>query len=136
MQPIAEEDIKRRINRDNPWWESAAYKIPEADSPKRVYFSPFKTLALNVDVKRAAILLGPRRVGKTFMIKQLIDEAIKNGINAKRILYVSVDTPVYSGMPLENFLSYMPSDAPDSTGLVIFDEIQYLRDWEIHLRKV
>lgn len=79
-------------------------------------------------------MLGPRRVGKTFMIKQLIDEAIKNGINAKRILYVSVDTPVYSGMPLENFLSYMPSDAPDSTGLVIFDEIQYLRDWEIHLK--
>jgi hypothetical protein len=39
---------------------------PEAASPKRVYFEPFKSLALNYGVRRAAILLGPRRVGKTF----------------------------------------------------------------------
>lgn len=134
MHPISEEDIQRRITRDNPWWDASGYQIPEASSPKRVYFSSFKSLALNKEVKRATVLLGPRRVGKTFMIKQLIDEALKEGVDHKRILYVSIDTPVYSGMPIEKFLSYMPKGDPDSIGLVIFDEIQYLKHWEVHLK--
>src|SRR5215469_7860078 len=134
MQPIGDDDIRRRIDRDNPWWEAKDFKIIEATSFRRVYFTPFKALALNTDVKRAVVLLGPRRVGKTFMIKQLISEAIATGIDAKRVMYVSVDTPVYSGMPIEKFLGYMPQEKTDSPGLVIFDEIQYLKDWEVHLK--
>ena len=134
MIPISNDDIRRRINRDNQWWTPSDEPIPESLSPKRVYFSPFRSLALNTDVKRATVLLGPRRVGKTFMIKQLIDEAMKQGIHAQRILYVSIDTPIYSGISLEKFLTYLPNDDDKSTGLVIFDEIQYLKGWERHLK--
>ena len=71
MEPIAKPDIRARIERDNPWWFDTRSQIPEAAFQRRVYFAPFKSLALNFGVRRATILLGPRRVGKTVIIKQL-----------------------------------------------------------------
>lgn len=133
MQAISDHEIGIRIKRDNPWWSDENYIAAEAAHPRRVYFFPFKSLALNFNVRRAAILLGPRRVGKTFMLKQLISEAILGVISPKNVLYVSIDTPVYSGISLEKFLSFMPGEDAGNK-LVIFDEIQYLRDWEIHLK--
>lgn len=65
--------------------------------------------------------------------KQLIGEAVLKDIDPNNVLYVSIDTPVYSGISPEKFLSFMPRDDRTSK-LVIFDEIQYLRDWEIHLK--
>jgi predicted AAA+ superfamily ATPase len=134
MQPISDDDVKLRIARDNPWWTKPDYTAPEAAFARRVYFHPFKSLALNFDVHRAVVLLGPRRVGKTFMIKQLIHEAILGGIKSDHVLYVSIDTPVYSGISLEKFLNFMPNGDQAQRCLVIFDEIQYLRDWEVHLK--
>lgn len=134
MEPIGEAEVRQRIERDNPWWSHPERPILEAKHPRRVYFAPFKTLSLNFQIKRATILLGPRRVGKTFMIKQLIHEAIESGINPKSILYASIDTPVYSRISLENFLKFLPAVPGDERRVVIFDEIQYLRDWESHLK--
>lgn len=134
MESISDNDIRARIARDNPWWRSDDFRTPEASYPKRVYFPPFRSLALNFDVRRATVLLGPRRVGKTVMLKQLIQEAIESGISPKNILYVSVDTPIYLGISLEKFISFMQD--PNSAGrcVVIFDEIQYLKNWETHLK--
>lgn len=134
MESISEADVSARISRDNPWWANAAHIIPEAAYPRRVYFSSFKAGALNFDVRRAMVLLGPRRVGKTFMLKQLIHEAIESGVDPKGILYASRDTPIYSGILLEQFLGFMPSLPKDARRLIIFDEIQYLKGWEAHLK--
>jgi uncharacterized protein len=134
MDPISDEDIRLRIARDNPWWQTSAPRIPEAAFPRRVYFAPFKKLALNFDVRRATVLLGPRRVGKTVMIKQLISDAIEDGINPRNVLYVSVDTPIYLGISLEKFISFMLDPKTAEKSIIVFDEIQYLRDWEIHLK--
>lgn len=132
MLEISEDDIRQRIGRDNPWWDDPHFVIREAAYRRRVYFDPFKALALNPGVHRAAVLLGPRRVGKTVMLRQLIHEARSSGIDPKSILYASVDTPIYSRVPLEKFFEFLP--AKTGNGLVIFDEIQYLMDWETHLK--
>lgn len=134
MLAISEDDIVRRIRRDNFWWNDVATAIPEALSPRRVYFESFKNMALDFGVKRASVLLGPRRVGKTYMIKQLVHEAIIAGINPKSILFASIDTPLYSNMPLEKFLQYLPAGIDADRSVVIFDEIQYLKEWERHLK--
>jgi predicted AAA+ superfamily ATPase len=134
MESISEEDVKLRIQRDNPWWQDNYAEIPEAKFPRRIYFQPFKNLVLNYDVKRAAVLLGPRRVGKTFMVKQLIHDSQKLGIDPHNILYVSLDTPIYSGISLERFINFMPIGGKRDRRLVVFDEIQYFKNWEIHLK--
>ncbi len=135
MDSIGEAEIARRLAQHNLWWsEPFRTAIPESASPKRVYFGPFKALALNFGVRRATILLGPRRVGKTFMVKQLIHDAIQDGFDPDAILYAAMDTPVYAGISLERFLDLFPKDKRNERRLVIFDEIQYLWNWEIHLK--
>jgi uncharacterized protein len=143
VEAISESDIKARIARDNPWWNLPGFIAPEAASPKRVYFEPFRKLALNYGVRRAAILLGPRRVGKTFLVKQLIHSAIEDGIFVSNILYVSIDATIYAGLSLERFIDFMPRLMGEGKSLmgegksqriVVFDEIQYRRDWEIELK--
>jgi len=66
------------------------------------------------------------------MLRQLIHDARASGIDPKSILYASVDTPIYSRVPLEKFFEFLP--AKTGNGLVIFDEIQYLKNWETHLK--
>lgn len=134
MEAISDADIHTRISRDNPWWVDPGYLAPEAEYPRRVYFPSFKAAVFNFEVRRAVVLLGPRRVGKSFMLKQLISDAIASGIDRRAILYAGIDAPIYSGISLEHFLSYMPQLAGPTQRLVIFDEIQYLRDWERHLK--
>ncbi|MFG1278244.1 ATP-binding protein [Xanthobacter autotrophicus] len=134
MQPISENDVRRRLQRDNPWWNDKSHSIPEEKYPRRVYFKPFAKLALDRSIQRAAVLLGPRRVGKTVMIKQLVSEAVTQGLNPENILYASIDTPIYAGFLLEKYLSFFTKFVDNENYLVIFDEIQYLKDWEVHLK--
>lgn len=132
MLTISADDIRRRIERDNPWWQAEFRTPPEWGLQRRSYFKSFARMALNERIKRAAVLLGPRRVGKTVLAKQLVAEAIERGFESRSILYASIDTPVYAGMPLEQFLRELPDQS--SKALAIFDEIQYLKNWEGHLK--
>lgn len=133
MIPIGQTDIKHRIARDNPWWKEGTV-APESGLPRRVYFNHFSKLALNFSVRRATVLLGPRRVGKTVIAKQLVHEAISKGLRPIDILYAAIDAPVYSGMPLEAFVHLLPEADSESQKLIVFDEIQYLKNWETHLK--
>jgi predicted AAA+ superfamily ATPase len=68
------------------------------------------------------------------MVRQLVGEAISRGIDPRKILYVSVDTPVYAGFPLEKYIRFFDELNSEEIYLVIFDEIQYLKDWATHLK--
>jgi hypothetical protein len=59
MDPISSADIQIRLARDNPWWADPRTKIPETDFPRRVYFDPLKSLALDFTVRRATVMLDP-----------------------------------------------------------------------------
>ena len=96
MLSVTKEEIGARIASDNLWWAAEGFAIPESAFRRRTYFEPFQKLALNFDVRRATILLGPRRVGKTVMLMQLIDQAIKSGVDPKRILYARIDAPIFA----------------------------------------
>jgi len=137
MLEISKTDVLKSLKRDNPWWD-AGYEPPDGqDEKRRSYFTPFAKQALDWSVKRSTILMGPRRVGKTVMLRQMIEEALRDGFDGSHILFVSIDTPLYSGMPLERLLSLfeeVTNHDPDARRIVIFDEVQYLKDWEVHLK--
>lgn len=138
MLEISEDDIRRSLEQDNPWWRSGS--VPQ-DVPKgyiRSYFESFERLALNWGVRRSVILLGPRRVGKTVMLRQFVAKVIKSGFPASNIYFASIDTPTYSGLPLDRLLELFEKSVAAASNedrrIVIFDEIQYLKDWEVHLK--
>jgi uncharacterized protein len=140
MLEIAKQDILSRLQFDNPWWEKGRQgKIIYENTPRRKYFEPFYQSILDVSVRRAIVLMGPRRVGKTVMVYHSIRALLDSGIDEKSILYISLETPIYTGLPLEKILSYFQElfrHGRDAKLFVFFDEIQYLRDWEVHLKSL
>ena len=83
--------------------------------------------------------MGPRRVGKTVMIHQAIQQLIDSGTFPNAVLYVSLDTPTYLGLPLERLLNlFAEMHGLDRTGphYVFFDEVQYMKGWEVHLKSL
>lgn len=139
MLQVTEKEVKNRLRFDNPWWE-AGEKIEErfAKLPRRAYFSRFYSLLSERSVNRAIILMGPRRVGKTVMVYHAIDRLLGEQ-NIKSILYLSLETPIYTGMSLEKILNLFLDEfghKRNSQLTIFFDEIQYLRDWEVHLKSL
>lgn len=136
MLEISENDIEKSVVRDNPWW-SPERNIYTSSLKERAYFSPFCEIALNWNIKRSIILLGPRRVGKTVILHQLIAKAISEGFPPNQIFYASIDTPLYNGIPLQRLIEMFERASVHDTEkerVIIFDEIQYLKDWEQHLK--
>lgn len=129
-------EIERSLATENPWWDTKVIPKRYAELPRRAYFNLFMKL-VRTKVNRAVVLLGPRRVGKTVMASHCIQALIDNGVNPKHILYTSIDAPIYTNIPLDQFISMFVTKnriSPSDQFYVIFDEIQYLQDWERHLK--
>lgn len=89
MLEISKTDVLKSLRRDNPWWDEA-YSAPQiVAEKKRAYFEPFAALALDWSIRRSTILMGPRRVGKTVMLRQLIEKAISEGFAGQKVLLPS-----------------------------------------------
>ncbi|NKB29367.1 MAG: AAA family ATPase [Rhodobacteraceae bacterium] len=81
--------------------------------------------------------MGPRRVGKTVLLKQLINSIVEDGFPSDAVFFCSIDTPLYSDMRLDELVSLFEDNSehdPKGRRIVIFDEIQYLKNWEVHLK--
>ncbi len=106
----------------------------------RLYLDIFYPLVKDLSIQRALILMGPRRVGKTVMLYHSIQRLIDEGVSPQNIIYVSVETPIYNGILLEQLfhLAKQVLGKEDSREqfYVFFDEIQYLKDWEIDLKSL
>ncbi len=141
MRKIPKEKILERLRRDNPWWNDAG-EVPSffAEMRPRPYLQHFFPLVAQTEIRRAVVLMGPRRVGKTVLIHHAIAELMASGVDPKTIAYVSVDHPLFNGLGLEDFVNTIietgSNKLSSSHAYVFFDEIQYLKDWEVHLKSL
>jgi predicted AAA+ superfamily ATPase len=139
MIPISETEILGRLNFDNPWWETSKIEKRFNDFQPRAYFSAFQKLVTDKDLNRAIVLMGPRRVGKTVLVYHSVSKLIADAHKANSILYVSLETPIYTGLSLEKIVkifSKLHKHNRDSELYIFFDEIQYLKNWEVHLKSL
>lgn len=141
MQKIPFKQILKRIQAENIWWDEPN-SIPDIyrGYRSRAYLQLLKPLLKKRDPHRAIVLMGPRRVGKTVLIHHAIQDLLNDGVPPQNICYFSVDNPLYTGMGLEQFLEcYQKANQINiktDKYFVFFDEIQYLRDWEVHLKVI
>lgn len=138
MSGISTKERKHRLESDNPWWRKPG-EIEGKNYTRRVYFPPFYELVRMTEFNRAIVLMGPRRVGKTVMSHQAIADLTEEGVNPKHILYVPLDRDAYSRMSLESILlAFLELNRVPKGERVyaFFDEIQYLENWEAHLKSL
>ncbi len=137
LQNVPKSQVIDYLKSENPWWISGQIDPFFNELKKRPWFNFFKPLVMQTEINRAVVVMGPRRVGKTVMIHHMIRELIRNGISPASICYISIDTPIYNGISLNDLFSCMQESAGNSKTegwYVFFDEIQYLRNWEVHLK--
>lgn len=139
MIEISASDVGKRIEFDNPWWKSGGVSDTFSGLPARAYLDAFISAVELRDVRRASVLMGPRRVGKTVMIHQTIKHLLGSGLPADHIQFVSLDTPLYTEISLQRFLDLFVErfkHLEDAPLVLFFDEVQYLKDWEVHLKSL
>lgn len=139
LRPISEDLIIKRIRLENPWWEQGS--IPEhlLHLKRRLYFDQLYQQISQLSVRRATVLMGPRRVGKTVMLYQVIQQLIDDGVPPRKICFISIDAPIYNNIGLEELMALCRQALNDNTSeqlYFIFDEVQYLKNWEEHLKSM
>lgn len=136
---FSKEQVLDRIKFENPWWKTTKIDEFYSNMKRREYFRLLFPLITERKIKRAVVLMGPRRVGKTVLLFHCIEKLINKGVNPKNICYFSIETPLYNGIALEEllnlFLDLQNKKSSEET-YVFFDEIQYLKDWELHLKSL
>lgn len=137
---ITEEQLIDRIRFDNPWWKEGSIDIFYNQMRRRLYFEKLYPLIENQRLNRAVVLMGPRRVGKTVLLFHTIEQLIQQGVNPQRIFYISIETPIFNGIPIEKLFA-LCRKAVGQEGQVggffmFFDEVQYLKNWEVHLKSL
>jgi predicted AAA+ superfamily ATPase len=138
---LLEQQIIGRLRVDNPWWTEGKIPTFYYEMTPRLYMDIFYPIVTDLSINRSVVLMGPRRVGKTVMLYHTIQHLIDDGIPAQNIIYISVETPIYNNIYLEHLFNLCKQTLgktldDKSQYYVFFDEIQYLKDWEVHLKSL
>ncbi len=137
MGIVSDGQVIKVLRQYNPWWRISSAIKEESKPQKRVaYYEALKMLK-HKSIRRFVVLSGVRRVGKTTILYQIMDNLIKEGVNPKNILYATFDNPILKLVNVENVLSIYESLYPaQGTKYIFFDEIQYTDNWELWMKVI
>jgi len=114
----------------NPWWFKKSF---DTGINRTKYLNRLMDSLKN---KRAVLLVGSRRTGKTTLLFQLVAELLKK-VNRHHIFYALMDHPQISHRSIlkliREYRTYFALDR-DTPIYLFFDEIQYLKDWEREIK--
>lgn len=137
MAIVSDEQVVKVLRQYNPWWRNPSTIKEESKPQKRLAYYEALRLIKHKTLRRFAVLSGARRVGKTTIMYQMMDNLIDEGINPKNILYVSFDNPIVKLVNIETVFSTYESLYPiEGTKYVFFDEIQYIEQWELWMKVI
>ncbi len=93
------------------------------------------------DSQLVRVLVGQRRVGKSYILRQLIKNLIDQGINRKATLYINMEYLEYnfiqSPIDLVNFINAVFENVEDTHGYHVFiDEVQNIDSWELAINSL
>ena len=118
------------LQKYNPFWQntplSTVYK-------RTAYLDSFNKYINNPLIK---VILGQRRVGKSYLLRSLINHLIKEyNIPAKNILYINKDIQDFDFIKdsenlFEVINEYKNKLKPKGTIFIFLDEIQEIKNWE------
>lgn len=126
--------MEQLFYRYNPWWDDKNYD-PNLIRREKILVS----LKNYIKTKDIIILTGLRRIGKTSVMKLLIQDLIQSGVNPQRIFYISFDDYL---LGKETILSVLDEYRKihkikfDEKLYCFFDEIAYQKDYEQQLKNI
>ncbi|MBE0467325.1 MAG: ATP-binding protein [Candidatus Desulforudis sp.] len=132
MSFIEREKVLRVLMGFNPWWVTGKVSREHMKPIKRLAFQEVKQIMHHRSLRRVALLSGARRVGKTTIIYQLVEDLLAGGTPPSSILFVSFDHPVLKFCSIGELLEIFQQSIglERETLYLFFDEAQYAADWD------
>lgn len=133
-------NLEELLGNYNPWWQGADQGFQDVPDFQRPVF---RSITRDLLTQRQIIsITGPRRVGKTTLLRQLVRFLIlSQGRPPDQLIYYSLDDPalfrpgVDQGKLFESLIVELRKRAGRQKVWLFLDEIQRLDRWELHLKK-
>lgn len=117
----------------NPWWSGRSASAPPF---RRIAYHRSRALLEHARLRRAVMLSGPRRVGKSVILQQIAQDYVAEGRDPKSILHLSLEHPL---LKIPNIMEILklyhehihPAGQP---AVLLLDEVHYSPDWDICLK--
>ncbi len=111
----------------NPWWKDGRVSAALVGRRRAIFHEAMAIM----DVRQIFAITGLRRVGKTTLMYQVIDELLKRGVNPYHILYYSFDEERgdLDGLLKQYETDVLRGDLRSGRVFLFFDEIQKLPGW-------
>jgi uncharacterized protein len=116
-----------QVSRYNFW-----QKVPNLGFSRSTYLHWLNDLAHSSLVK---VLVGQRRVGKSYILRQHIQHLINSGVPANNTLYINTEFPEYDFLKDDKALlqfieSYKKHFNIEGSYYLFMDEVQQIQNWE------
>ena len=148
LEALGIHNLRQALLEYNPWWKTKSFSISGIPEFKRDAFAQAMRHA-EANHGLALLINGPRRVGKTTIINQIIRCLIEDKkIPANRILFFSLDDPIIQQLPqkdqgtlFEALLAQwaqVASTALRTSPNILYcflDEVQRLPRWELYIKR-
>ena len=118
----------------NPWWEETSRN--ENVKLREKYLSELRSY---FGFKQIVVLTGLRRVGKTTLMKLIIEELIAKGVPAEHILYVSLDDYLLHKnniLEIVNEFRKIHKIKIEEKIYLFLDEVTYKEDFHLQLKNI
>ena len=133
-QLVSDAEIYAVLREFNPWWDGA--RAPDLPDWRRAAFSQVLEWVERPPARRAVLLTGARRVGKTTLLLQVADRLIERGVASSQVIYATFDHPLLKLAGIERVLRAwreLHTIRPDLEYLLL-DEVQSVPNWEVWLK--
>lgn len=125
---------KELLSELNPWWDKTSYRFQVKD--RTGYTSSFQVLN-KTNSSTIDILIGPRRVGKTSLLRNIINKLLDKNVSANDILYFTSDNILANEYTIEDIIRAFISDISSKKGnqkYILIDEVQDLKSWALTIK--
>lgn len=122
--------FRRELEKLNPHWLTG---MPDEEARYPNRREELETLYSDRGLKKISVLTGPRRAGKTVLLRHLIARLIKEGIKPRSLLYCSLDNSRLA-MMCEDLVRdvidfWLEGIAVDGPKYIFFDEVHLHDGW-------
>jgi hypothetical protein len=126
--------LVQALTRANPWWRTQNWQAadPQLTAAARAPFERAPRILADITPPNLYTLRGPRRVGKSTVLKQTIARLCAEGIDPRRICYFAADA-LSSFNDLINLFQaarMLFPDLGDEPRYFLLDEVTAIPDWQ------
>jgi uncharacterized protein len=121
----------------NPWWRDATVRRARGYPVRRDLQPEILARVRRTEERRAMVLLGPRQVGKTVLLLQVVDDLLEAGWPPQNLTYFDFsDDRLTEPVTAREVAEVQPVGFnPDHPRVLLLDEIRSAPRWDLWLKQ-